>query len=323
MEILQAKCTSEFSTAKMSYVLCPLRRSNFGMPKMTSISHCVECPNFQGVVEYENNSILPRVACCGSESKTLKMLQLYTVCRRLGRSINADKFCNRKKCSFFRGIETATGRLICDYVCSKPKEVPVLPCKTPKPSFVFPIICSKTNSLTEISNCVICSFFKGIYGKSKICCEHPKALKSQYVATKNNQKVAPPRKTKAVSLQFLFQDFKPSKAIPLQVNCIFHKTFEECTQCGEYRGLINEGNNSNRKVDCAMFRTPIVFVKCQHTNASVTIPTCTKCAQFQGFKDSKATSNAKIQCSFTKIQAYVNKAPRKAKVQHFYYDIPD
>ena len=323
MELLQLQQKNVTSTAKMTYVLCPLRKSKFGIGKMTSITHCSECTCFEGLVTYENNSTLPKMACTGGNNRALKMLQIYTTCKKHGRSINANKFCNRKKCSFFKGVETSTGRLNCESVCPKAKVVTILPHKIPKPNFFFPIPCPNNNALTEISSCVLCPYFKGIYGKSKICCEHYKAVKSQYVVTRNRHKVAPPRKTKAISLQFLFQEFKPSKAIPLQVNCILHKTFEECAQCVEYRGVGSEGVTSNLRVNCAIFRTPIVFVKCPHTNTSVTIPTCSKCAQFQGFKGSKETCNTKVLCSFTKIQGYVNKVPKKAKVQHFYYDFPD
>lgn len=307
----------------MVYLLCPLRKSNFGIGKMTPINRCVECTYFEGLVVYEGSSVLPRVACQGCDSKKLKMLQLYGACKKHSRSINLEKYCNRKQCFYYKGIETQTGRLMCDSACSKPKIVPVLPLKTPNVNFPYAIPCPKSSTAVEIKQCLKCHFFKGLYGKSKICCEHYKAVRSEHVVPRSHIKVAPPRKTKSVSLQFLFQEFKPSKTIPLEVNCILHKTFEECTQCAEYRGVSTEGSYSNLKVNCAMFRTPIVYVKCPHTNASVTIPTCTKCAQHQGFKDSKDTCNTKVLCSFTKIEGYVSKAPTKAKVQHYYYDIPD
>jgi hypothetical protein len=313
MEILQQPQQQVITSAKRTYVLCHF---NFGA--LASTKNCSQCSYFSGLVTYPDNIILPRIMCLGSGHP--KMLELYTHCSKHRRSVRCEKFC--KKCLFesFNGIETSTAHVKCN-MSSKESTVSILPQKTSKIDwYPYPIPCPQGQTV-DINLCLQkCHYFKGIYGtsvKGKVCCFYPKAVESEYLTCRKYKKYLTCKKrvcSKSLwlpNLSWLFDEKIKTTSIGLKVDCILDKSLIHCRECVDHSGV-----RSNFRVNCKIFlhNTAIYIPNCPRVKGSVLLGVCSKCQSFVEIY------NDRVRCSWTKLQNYVTREPKKVK---FYYDFGD
>jgi len=309
------------TTAKPTMVLCQNNINKLGIGALFSVKNCSTCECFNGIIQYHD--MLPRIMCVGlltSNKPSLKMLQLYTCCNKLDRTVNCEKFC--KKCSSFNSVDIRTGLVKCSYNKSKERLTNLLPQNMPlKVKFKYPIPCAQDTTVT-IDSCLDCTSFKGIHAKGqngKVCCAHPNAINSEYLTTQYQnmlpkiEKKPFPKCQKIPSLRWLFEGKVKTRIIKIKVGCILDRTLQSCQQdCIDYRGI------QDFHVHCATFHTPPIYViKCPHSHLTNLLKNCFKCAHFEEIK------NGTVRCSYSRAQNYVNKPPKLGKKPKYYYDFGD
>jgi hypothetical protein len=321
MEILQQLQQQVTTTAKITHVLCPLNLNKNNWGKLTSTKNCSQqCIYFNGLVTYPDGIILPRLTCLGSGHP--KMLELYTHCSnsKFNRSVRCEKFC--KKCPSFIGIETSTGCVKCKR-STKEHTVSILPHRNLKCDYPFEIRCAKTQNLATVDTCLLCSFFKGIYGKGigKVCCFHPQAIETQHLTCRRYKKYlirkknASPKSLKLPNLRWLFEERVEVFSLAVQTNCILNKTLKECRNCSDHKNIIEHSYRINCKI---YLNKPILYINCcKHSKSPVSLQNCLKCQQNRGFEDDN------IKCSWTRLQGYVFNAPKRLRKEKYYYDFGD
>jgi hypothetical protein len=348
MEILENTSTPQpqkqtvVTKGKASYVLCPLNLNKLSYGALFNSNHCKTCKYFFGVTVYPNNTVLPRLQC--GASGNIRLLEFYTICHTKHNRCVKTSTC--KRCRHLTSFDSATGYLNCDLIKRKyEKLVELFPKKELSVKFPFSIPCAKTGNTCTIDQCITkqsgetilaCQFFKGLYNNrgttTKLCCTHPKAVKSEYILRKFTKPKKPKQKTlNTYCLSFLFEE--QVKTRPVKISCTAIKvgclvdspSLSTCQSCLEYGGL------DAFAVKCKMFYYPnvhaLIFVECpQCKGASVLLKNCIRCKKFKCIKEEC------VLCSWNKLDGYLQNAP-KVKVNHklsplshkpkFYYDVPD